>query len=322
MKLDLERMLEKCENGHWNVDDFDWSGKTKLQLSKKDEIRVCQHFLNLSYIERMAAALFLALSERMTDPTVKAIYKNFHKDEIRHSHAMARLQDYFDVHNYKTYIPSRAMLAFLPHFTGTLESMNPAFANSMVTIGELFLDIALLRALNDYVEDPLSRAVIEKVNQDESRHVTMDFFMTEYCSDHIMKPKKESKLPAIFNMDMWGTTMWSQGFGFDVFIAPMQYLDKGASRQKEAIMRIRRLYEKPELQKNPAVQMVNNLIANLESPVGRKSAEIFRIGLKMTTGVDLGFFKELTTERIAALKTDKKAHPKSAVEMAAEIFEA
>ena len=164
MKLDLNRMLEKCENGHWDVDAFDWSQKTSLALSRRDEMRVCQHFLNLSYIERMAAALFLSLSERMTSPTVKAIYRNFHKDEIRHAQAMARLQDYFDVHHYRTYTPSRAMLAFIPYFTGSLDSMSPAFANNAVTIGEIFLDIALLRALNDYVDDPLSRAVIRRAN--------------------------------------------------------------------------------------------------------------------------------------------------------------
>lgn len=322
MKLHLEKMLDRVEKGHWDVNDFDWSQKSKLNLSRADEIRVCQHFLNLSYIERMAAALFLSLSERMEDPTVKAIYKNFHKDEIRHAQAMARLQDYFDVHAYKTYLPSKAMMAFFPYFVSSLDTMNPAFANSAVTIGELFLDIALLRALNDYVEDPLSRAVIEKVNQDESRHVTMDFYMSEYCSDHIMKPKKKSRLPALFNRDLWGTTIWGQGFGFDVFLKPMSYLDKGNVRQKEALMRLRRLYAKPELAKNPAVKQFNEMIASLESPRGRKIAETIRRAVKAGTGVDLGFMSIVAKENMSKGSGDTAAHPKSAVEMAAEIFEA
>lgn len=321
MKLDLERLLEKCEKGHWSVDDFDWSQKSSLAMTPEEEVRICQHFLNLSYIERMAGALFLSLSNRMTDPTVKAIYANFHRDEIRHSQAMARLVDYFDVHHYKTYTPSRPMLAFIPYFTGTLDTLNPSFANHAVTLGELFLDIALLRAVNDYVDDPLSRAIIENVNRDESRHVTMDFYMTEYCSEHIVKANQGGKRRGPINLDLLGTQFWAEGFLTEVFLGPMQYLDADRSRQREAIHRIVRLYRKPEVAANPAVRAFNGMIAGTRSPLGRKRAELVFALVKIVSGIDLTYLLDFALEEPTDSKSGRGGRGQSAVEMAREIFE-
>ena len=62
MILDTEKMLENCKRGQWSVDDFDWSKKTELKLSKEDEMRFCQYYMDMSYIERIAGDLFLSLS--------------------------------------------------------------------------------------------------------------------------------------------------------------------------------------------------------------------------------------------------------------------
>lgn len=324
MRLNLERMLEKCETGHWSVDDFDWSRKSELAMSREDEIRICQHFLNLSYIERMAGALFLSLSNRMTDPTVKAIYAHFHRDEIRHSQAMARLVDYFDVHHYKTYTPSRPMLEFIPYFTGTLDTLNPSFANHAVTLGELFLDIALLRAVNDFVDDPLSRAILENVNRDESRHVTMDFYMTEYCSEHIVKARATKRRRGLANRDLLGTQLWAEGFLTDVFLGPMQYLDPGHVREREAIERIVRLYRKPEVADNPAVKTFNQMIRGTRTPLGTKRAAIVFTLVQLVSGLDLSYLLRFAQEAFddpRAASTTRAGRPKSAVERAAELFE-
>lgn len=323
MKLDLERMLAKCENGHWSVDDFDWDRKSTLAMTQQEEMRICQHFLNLSYIERMAAALFLSLSNRMTDETVKAIYANFHRDEIRHSQAMARLVDYFDVHHYRTYTPSRPMLAFIPYFTGTLETLNPSFANHAVTLGELFLDIALLRAVNDYVDDPLSRAIIENVNRDESRHVAMDFYMTEYCSEHIVRATSNRGRRGLVSTDLLGTQFWAEGFLTDVFLGPMQYLDPDHARQKEAMQRIVRLYRKPEVADNPAVKAFNRMIGGTRTPLGAKRAELVFALVRLVSGLDLTYLLRFVQEELDAPTSgaNRSGRAKSAVEMASEIFE-
>ena len=142
--------------------------------------------MNMSFIERIAGDLFLTLSKRLDDPVLKEIYQWCYTDELRHSAASAKLVDYFDVNQYKVYTPNQAMLRFIPHFSTAIKRLNPALANSFIMGGELILDIALLRGINEYVDDPLSRAVVEKINQDESRHLAMDFYMAEYCSDNNM----------------------------------------------------------------------------------------------------------------------------------------
>ena len=100
MSVDPIKMLERCKQGQWNVDDFDWSGKTQLTLSKKEEMNLCQLYMDMSYIERIAGDLFLTLSKRLDDPVLKEIYQWCYTDEVRHSQAAAKLMDYFDVHQY------------------------------------------------------------------------------------------------------------------------------------------------------------------------------------------------------------------------------
>jgi len=45
---------------------------------------------------------------------------------------------------------------FRPHFLAAIEFLPPEIANGYVTAGELLLDVALLRSLNDYVDDAMS----------------------------------------------------------------------------------------------------------------------------------------------------------------------
>lgn len=194
MSVIPDKMLDRCKAGQWSVNDFDWSNRPQMTFSREDEIRICQLYLDMSYIERIAGNLFFSLSKRLDDPVLKEIYQWCYTDELRHSYAAAKLMDYFDVHQYKVYTLNASMLKCIPYFSRTIETLNPALANSFILAGELILDIALLRGINQYVDDPLSRAVVEKINQDESRHLVMDFYMTEYCSLNNLKPGKKKEV--------------------------------------------------------------------------------------------------------------------------------
>lgn len=298
MQLDLDKMLDRCNKGQWNVNDFDWSQKPKVKLSKEKEIRVCNYYMNMSYIERLAGALFLALSKRMTDPRLKAIYETFYEDELRHSHAAAKLMDYFDVNHYRFYTPNQAMIRFIPYFTRAVDTLNPAFANQFILGGELILDIALLRSLNEYVDDPMSRAVVEKVNQDESRHITMDFFMTEYCATHDLKATKGDGRKGIFNPDFRGVMTWGPPFFNEVFFRPMQFMDPEQKQMADVSRRLRRFYMRPEVQDNPVVKDTNAMFERMESPVGRRVLGVARKAIKATTGIDFGFMAEASSDKV------------------------
>ena len=60
-----------------------------------------------------------------------------------------------------------------------MRHLSPEVANVYITTGELILDVALLRSLDDYVADETTHAAMERINRDESRHIAVDFHMFE-----------------------------------------------------------------------------------------------------------------------------------------------
>ena len=299
MSVDLEKMLEKCERGQWCVDDFDWKGRP-VPLPAEKEREVCAYFTNMSYIERLAGALFLSLARRLADPTLAAIFRTFHADELRHSHAAARLADYFDVHHYRVYTPNVPMLRFIPNFVSAIESLNPAFATSFILGGELILDLALLRSLNAYVDDPLSRAVVEKINQDESRHLAMDMHMTEYFAGQDLAPGGRGGWGPWLDPAWWGVLAWGPGFFAEVFFRPMQVFDPSQEQMREVIRRFRRFYDQAAVAGNPAVEQFRSVVGFLEGSLGALLGWALEGVIRETSGIDLGFVHAASRENLSA----------------------
>lgn len=294
MQMDLEQMLDRCYQGQWDVNDFDWSRKPR-PMSKEKETRVCRYYANMAYIERLAGALFLSLSRRVDDPTVKAIYETFYIDELRHSHAASKLMDYFDLHHYEVYTPNQAMLKFIPYFVNSVDTLDPTFANAYILGGELILDIALLRSLNDYVDDELANEVVDKINQDESRHIAMDFFMTEYAPRHKMKRAQKS---GDWWKDLAGVLAYGPPFFNEVFFRPMAMMDPTGERMKEVIKRQRRFYNRPEVRDNPMVRYFNNVAEFLEGSIGSKVGIVLEKGIRAISGIDFGWVHAASSKEL------------------------
>ena len=55
--MDLDRMLERCRREQWSVRDLDLS-QSPRDVSEDDERAICQLFMDMSVIERLAGALF------------------------------------------------------------------------------------------------------------------------------------------------------------------------------------------------------------------------------------------------------------------------
>ena len=302
MGVDLERMLERCERGQWSVEDFDWTTRP-IALTPDQETQLCAYYVNMSYIERLAGALFRSLAERQGDPTLRAIFTTFAVDELRHSHAAARLADYFDVHHFRIYTPNLAMLRFMPYFVGMIDGMSPAFATSFILGGELILDIALLRSLNAWVDDPLSRAVVERINQDESRHIAMDMHMTE----HFARAAAMEALPAASpwsDRDFWGVLAWGPGFFTDVFFRPMQVLDPSQAYMREVMHRFRRFYDRAAVDGNPAVEQFRSIAGLLETPAGAVVGQALETAIHWLSGIDIAFVRAGSSSARGGASTD------------------
>ena len=290
MAVDLDRMLNQCRRGQWSVDDFDWTARPAA-LDGEREAALCQYYVDMSYIERLAGALFRSLSERLDDPTLRAIFATFVADEIRHSQAAARLADHFDVHHHRVYTPSVAMLRFIPYFVGMIDSVTPAFATSFILGGELILDVALLRSLDAYVDDPLARAVVERINQDESRHLAMDVHMAEHFARGPLAGWAEAAANPWTGGDFWGVLAWGPVFFADVFFRPMQLLDPSQDRMREAMRRFRRYYDRAAMNGNPAVEQWRAIAGFFETPFGAGVGSAVEELLRRATGVDLAFVR-------------------------------
>ena len=259
--MDLSRMLEKCHRDQWSVEDLDWSREPR-DLSADDELAIVQYFTDMAGIERLAGALFEEQRRRTEDPVLKEIFRTFVVDEVRHSHAAKMLADFYDRRKLKRYRQTPALSSFAPHFLHAIRHLSPAVANAYITSGEMILDIALLRSIDDYVDDDMSKEAMALINRDESRHIAIDFHMTEYyCSREYQKsiadlPRKtfaeQTQAWASFTQMLY----YARPFFMKVFFDPMERVDPTNKRLLEAFKRIQLLGTKEEVARTPFVRFM------------------------------------------------------------------
>src|SRR5688500_10900359 len=173
--MDLDRMLSMCRRDQWNVDDLDWRS-TPRSLSREHEIAICQYFMDMSGIELLAGELFEKQRDMAHDPRLREIFSSFVIDERRHSDVALRLCEHYDVHHYQRYELNPHLVRFRGPFVDAVHHLPPDIANAYITSGELLLDVALLRSLDDFVDDEMSHRAMKLVNRDESRHIAIDYY--------------------------------------------------------------------------------------------------------------------------------------------------
>lgn len=267
----LEKMQELCRTRQWSVDDIDWS-KPARPMSREEETNIVQFFTNMAGIERLAKALFAEQARRADTAQLKEIFESFVVDEERHAVAAERLARHYNVHNYKNYKIDKELIKFREPFIKAVRSVSPEIANAYVTAGELMLDIALLRAVNGYVDDEMSSEVMQRINLDEARHVAMDYHMTEYYASAAYQAKNQKLIPnpieslkaAVYVSRMM---YYARPFLKKVFLTPMEITDPEGERIKEAIKRMQLLAAKPEVAKRPFSRFMNGLRDLYNTPV-------------------------------------------------------
>lgn len=298
--MDIDRFLDKCRNGQWKIADLDWTVKPKT-LSRKDEIAIVQYFTDMAAIERLAGALFEVQRDLVDDPRLKKVFATFVADEERHALAAEKLAEHYNVHLYRRYTVSPELAKFRPHFLNAIRYVSPEIANVYITAGELMLDVALLRSLNDYVDDAMSNQVMDLINRDESRHIAMDYFMMEYYAS----PAYQAKAPnARKSPEDWARAMWSFGnmiyharpFMLAVFLNPMAILDPQGERMKEAFKRMQILQEKPQIASRPFPKFLRAVRDAYNHPV---LGSLFGEALSRIGGAPGEYMRDLYTEEEA-----------------------
>jgi hypothetical protein len=304
--MDLDRMLRKCKSEQWKVGDLDWTGKPR-SMSEDDEVAIVQYFTDMSGIERLAGALFEVQRKNAEEPKLQEIFKTFVVDEVRHSHAAQMLADFYDARKLKAYTMSPSLATFFPHFVDAVQYLTPSIANAYITGGELILDIALLRSINDYVHDDMSEAAMELINRDESRHIAMDFYMTElYASrewlekEQEMVRKRSLARRARAYRSFVGVVYHARPFFQDVFFLPMTRVDPAGRRLREAFKRMQLLGHKDEVAKLKFTKFMTTAQSLFNTPIVGKALEpiLLRIlGVDASLAVDLFTKEELARSR-------------------------
>lgn len=261
---------------------------------------IVQLFTDMSGIERLAGALFLEQQRRVDDSTLQAIFGTFVKDEVRHSQAAQMLADYYDVHHYKIYRQSPTLTAFVPHFINAVRYLSDDVANAYITMGELILDIALLRSVNDYVHDDMSAEAMELINRDESRHIAIDYHMAGYyASDEYDQKMAKRDASAPFETQMYAAWTFTnmiyhaQPFIRDVFFTPMRLVDPEGVRFREAFKRMQLLGRREANSRRPFTKFLRFLQDGIDHPIaGRFVGNFF----SRLAGVEKNFMKTLFDE--------------------------
>jgi hypothetical protein len=275
MPVDLDRMLESCRRDQWSVGDLDWTRKPR-EMSPEDERKIVQLFTDMAGIERLAGALFREQERRVTDPRLKAIFTSFVRDEVRHSHAGQMLADFYDVHHYKEYTLSPGLSSFAPVFIDAVRHLSDDVANAYIVAGELILDIALLRSIDDFVDDDMSHAAMALINRDESRHIAVDYHMSEYYASDAFQEKRRREPPRSAAERARGAATFAlmlyhgQPFISQVFLQPMEHLDPRGKRLREAFKRMQLLGRKEPNARLPFNRFLRALDAAFNHPVAGK----------------------------------------------------
>ena len=317
--MDLQRMLRMCHEGQWKVGDFDFSRRPR-PISPEDEMNVVQYFTDMAQIERLAGALFVEQERRATDPVLKAIFGTFVVDEMRHSHVAQMLADHYDVRRLKVYRTSTSLERFFPAFVDAIRHLSDDVANAYITSGELVLDIALLRSINDFVDDPLSAQAMELINRDESRHIAIDYYMVGYYASEEYRarrrdaPRKSLAEQAAGARAFATMTRWGRPFFRDVFFAPMSRVDPTGVRLREAFKRMQLLGAKPGIGELPLAKFWNTMMDVYNHPRAGKR-------MKGVIASIVGTEPELI-ERLASEEELSRAAKMSFEDLAAEALEA
>jgi hypothetical protein len=291
--MDLARMLERCEREQWSLSDLHTEGPPRA-MSREEEESIVQYFTDMAGIERLAAALFDEQRRKVTDPVLARIFETFVLDELRHAHVAERLAAHYDVHRYRRYRVNPHLSRFTPRFVAAIRHLTPEVGNAYITAGEMILDVALLRSLDDFVSDEASHEAMRLINRDESRHIAIDFHM---CEEYALAAERRRARPpapgpatpravgerlraywTFVNVVAYGAPFFR-----DVFFEPMDHTDPSGRRLGEALDRLRQIARRPAVSRRPYVRWAGTVRNLLGAPGARAAAEGW---LGRLTGLD------------------------------------
>ena len=177
MAIDMDAMLAKIKDRQWALADIDWDAPGAEMISDEQRPKLKAFMADLCWIENIGARGFAALAKKAPTPTIAEIYRYFHAEEQRHANAELALMKRWGMLDDGESCPSRTSTSGSPStgWTRYADDMSLSILGTVIPMLEVALDGALLKFLLDEVDDPVCHQVFEKINNDESRHIAVDF---------------------------------------------------------------------------------------------------------------------------------------------------
>lgn len=249
--MNLDRTLERCRRDRWTPDDLPWH-LPATPLAADDERALVQSLVDMGAVERLAAALFAEQARRSTG-VLREILETFVAEEHRHAEVADRLAARFDRRRLQAYAPHPALVRFADACAGALPLVSADVGNLAVTLGELVLDVALLRSIGDQCDDPVLADALRRIELDESRHIAIDYHLVEVglpepgrtFGDRVRQPLAWMRLLAAM-----------RPFVRDVLVRCTERTDPGGVRLREAFARFHKLGERPAVRRRPFARLL------------------------------------------------------------------
>ena len=176
MAIDMDTMLAKIKDRQWALADIDWQAPGADTITDEMRPKLKAFMADLCWIENIGARGFAALAKKAPTPTIAEIYRYFHAEEQRHANAELALMKRWgmldDGEMPEPNVNIRLAMDWLDRYA---DDMSLSVLGTVIPMLEVALDGALLKFLLDEVHDPVCHQVFEKINNDESRHLAVDF---------------------------------------------------------------------------------------------------------------------------------------------------
>jgi hypothetical protein len=176
MAIDMDAMLAKIKDRQWALADIDWAAPGAEKITDEQRPKLKAFMADLCWIENIGARGFAALAKKAPNPTIAEIYRYFHAEEQRHANAeLALMKRWGMLDDGEMPEPNVNIRMAMDWLDTYADDMSLSILGTVIPMLEVALDGALLKFLLEEVDDPVCHQVFEKINNDESRHIAVDF---------------------------------------------------------------------------------------------------------------------------------------------------